>query len=110
MDRFAKAITLYSLVAVRILFLLHYERLHPDADAAALFSPQEVCVLAYQEGKASTNVTLHEAMIAVAKLGGYLARGQDGPPGIKALWIGYQRLQDLVAGMQLAREGDVGKD
>jgi hypothetical protein len=110
-DRFAKAITLFSLVACRILHTLYYERLHPDVDAASTFSSQELRVLAYREHKPGASLTLHEATNAIAKLGGYLARKGDGPPGIKALWSGFQSLQYMVEGMVLAeRTGDVGKD
>lgn len=31
----------------------------------------------------------------IAKLGGYLGRKNDAPPGIKAMWIGMTRLCDL---------------
>jgi hypothetical protein len=109
-DRFAKAITLYSLVACHILHTLYYERLHPEVDAAGTFSAQELRVLAYQEHKPGASLTLHEATNAIAKLGGYLARKGDGPPGIKALWSGFQALRYIVEGMELAERGDVGKD
>lgn len=56
------------------------------------------------------DLTLHEATTAVAKLGGYLGRGRDGLPGIRALWSGMRALQYIVEGVQLAELGDVGKD
>jgi hypothetical protein len=34
-------------------------------------------------------------------LGGFLGRKHDGDPGVKTLWRGYQRLQDLLLGYQL---------
>ena len=109
-DRFAKAITLYSLVACRILHTLYYERLHPNVEAATMFSSQELRALTYREQRSNASLTLHEATTAIAKLGGYLARKSDGPPGIKALWSGFQSLQYIVEGILLAERGDVGKD
>jgi hypothetical protein len=35
-------------------------------------------------------------MIAIAKLGGYLNRNCDGPPGFESLWRGYARFHDMV--------------
>jgi len=41
-------------------------------------------------------LSLGEAMITIAKLGGYLNRKCDGPPGFESLWRGYARFHDLV--------------
>jgi hypothetical protein len=40
----------------------------------------------------------------LAKLGGYLARKGDPPPGNAVMWRGLTRLTDIVLGMQLAAE------
>ena len=40
----------------------------------------------------------------VAKLGGFLGRKHDGEPGWQTLWRGWQKLSDLHAGYQLARQ------
>lgn len=41
--------------------------------------------------------TLREAIRRVAGLGGFLGRKSDGEPGTQILWIGLQRLDDIVA-------------
>ncbi len=33
----------------------------------------------------------------IAQLGGFLDRKGDGEPGIRTVWRGWQRLQDMVA-------------
>jgi hypothetical protein len=38
----------------------------------------------------------------IARLGGFLARRHDGAPGVKTLWRGLRRLDDLVTGWRLA--------
>ena len=43
-----------------------------------------------------------EVVVWVAKLGGYLARKSDGPPGTITLWRGWKRLADLSEGWNLA--------
>ena len=40
----------------------------------------------------------------LAILGGYLNRKNDSPPGSKVLWIGMQRMQDFVSGLNLAKK------
>ncbi|MHB1255725.1 MAG: IS4 family transposase, partial [Dethiobacteraceae bacterium] len=32
----------------------------------------------------------------IAKLGGFLGRKSDGQPGVKVLWRGFRRLQDIT--------------
>jgi hypothetical protein len=42
----------------------------------------------------------------VAKLGGWLGRKSDGPPGWQTLWRGYQRLADMLLGIELLTASD----
>lgn len=39
----------------------------------------------------------------VARLGGYLARANDGPPGNAIMWRGVSRLTDIELGYELAK-------
>ena len=39
---------------------------------------------------------------AVARLGGYLDRASDAPPGTTVLWRGLSRLADLIEGARIA--------
>jgi len=41
---------------------------------------------------------LGEVVVRIARLGGYLGRKGDGPPGPKAMWLGRQRMADLALG------------
>ena len=41
--------------------------------------------------------TLREMIRSVATLGGLLGRKGDGEPGTQTLWLGLQRLDDIVA-------------
>lgn len=54
--------------------------------------------------KAPTPPTLQEAVRLVAGLGGCLGRKHDGQPGVQCLWRGWQRLEDMVVGWQLAKD------
>ena len=40
--------------------------------------------------------SMHDVVRWIAKLGGYLGRKQDPPPGTQVLWKGIQRVDDIV--------------
>ena len=67
----------------------------PELPCDLLFSPIECEVLGLL-GKKKTNRSLGEAMIIIAKLGGYLNRKCDGVPGFESMWRGYARFYDMV--------------
>ncbi len=55
--------------------------------------------------------TLAESVRWIAQLGGYLGRTKDGPSGVKTLWRGWQRLQDIIATWLVFNpQADVGND
>jgi len=45
--------------------------------------------------------SLRQAVRWIAQLGGFLGRRHDGEPGVKTIWRGWQRLQDIAATWQL---------
>ena len=47
------------------------------------------------------NKTLSVYLIKVARLGGYLARASDPPPGNTVMWRGISRLADITIGATL---------
>jgi len=102
--RFKKAITMYSIIAYRVLFTTYAVRNHPNDDANTVFSKEEIRVLIMIGKKQKNTLTMNEAIVATAKLGGYLARKHDGPPGIKTLWIGFQTLTNIVYGVLMAEQ------
>ncbi|MFT4548256.1 MAG: hypothetical protein ACI9MB_002207 [Verrucomicrobiales bacterium] len=63
---------------------------------------QEWRVLCLINEKVNDPPTIGEAVTWIAKLGGYLDRKGDGPPGTITLWRGWKRLTDLTAGWNLA--------
>lgn len=100
-ERLERAITLYSIVAWRILWMTYQVRVDPDQSPTVAFSPTEIAVLerlaATQQSPRPPDqpLTLRDAVRAMAKLGGFLGRKSDGEPGVKTLWRGYRQLQLL---------------
>jgi len=94
-----------SVVAALLLDLKLQARGDPDQP----IDPQQVdgdtlAVLEHKQGRPAAGWTVTTLLVAIAKLGGYLARKRDGPPGWLTLWRGWQTLLLLVEGYRLARD------
>jgi len=48
--------------------------------------------------------TLNAVLRNLAILGGFLGRKSDDDPGAQSIWIGFQRIQECVYGIQMARK------
>lgn len=99
-ERLERLLALYSLVAWRLLWLTYQARSTPDASCEVALQPHEWQALyAHHHRHASPSAkppTLREATRWIAQLGGFLGRKGDGEPGVKVLWRGWMRLQDIV--------------
>jgi len=96
------ALALYYVTAWRLLFMTYLSRVEPEAPAACILRPSEIEVLEKIENKPIPTISL--AMIAIAKLGGYAPYKNAPPPGVKVLWIGLRRLEDMEVGWLLATQ------
>lgn len=91
-----------SPIAVRLLQLRNLCREEPEQPALVWVEPEEVQVIAAQQGVAVERLTIEQFVFRVAQLGGFLRRASDGPPGWQTLWEGWLRLRWFVAGMRFA--------
>ena len=54
------------------------------------------------QSQASTSEkTLADYLLSIAKLGGYIARASDPPPGNMIMWRGLSRLTDIQLGFSI---------
>jgi hypothetical protein len=88
-------------VAWRIFHLCKLGRDDPQAPCTVYFEEAEwkaMTVFTTNKPPVSNQVpTLREMIRSVATLGGFLGRKGDGEPGTQTLWLGLQRLDDIVA-------------
>ena len=86
-------------------------RAMPDADPETALTDTEIKVLdRVVPDPASTRRrrrTLSHYLTKLARLGGYLARAGDPPPGNIVMWRGLTRLTDIQIGVEIGA-GDVG--
>ncbi len=95
------------MVALRLLWLTYSARTNGDAPCTIAFSDDEWRLLYIERtGKEPPEEPppLREVVLWLAKLGGFLGRKGDGDPGVKVLWRGLTRLQDIVLGFRLATQ------
>jgi hypothetical protein len=104
-DRLERALALYWVVAWRLLWLTYLARREPDRSAADVLSGPEwkalYCVTHQTPHPPPAPPPLADAVGWIARLGGFLGRTHDGEPGVKVLWRGMQRLNDIAATWQL---------
>ena len=91
-------------MAARLLQLKNDARLTPDRPAAECAADDLVQTLAKLRKVDAKTLTVRDFIRAVAKMGGFLGRKGDGEPGWKTLWYGWQKLNLIHRGYQLATE------
>ncbi len=107
-DRLANCIALCCVVAWRVSWLTMLRRRSAHAAPAAVFTDIERRLLERstpeRKHQASRNLDLNFYIKALARLGGYLDRASDPPPGTTVIWRGLSRLADLVEGASIIKD------
>ncbi|WP_272942448.1 IS4 family transposase, partial [Komagataeibacter europaeus] len=98
--RLANCIALCCVVAWRISWITMLRRELPGTSPSTVFTDVERQILEQFTPirKLSTSPDLDFYIRAVARLGGYLDRASDAPPGTTVIWRGMSRLADIVTG------------
>jgi hypothetical protein len=108
LEALQKALSLYSVVAWRLLWLTYLAREEPESPAGHILSEVETEVLERYTGK--TIRTARDALQAVARIAGFVSVPSAPTPGLKSLWLGLRKLQDIVTGYLLATQCPPPKD
>ena len=105
-ERLAKLIAVFCILSWRIFWMTMLNRSAPDVTPALALTDIEVALLdRLVPDKAHTppaTRTLASCLTKIARLGGYLARAGDPPPGNTVMWRGLSRLTDITLGASLA--------
>lgn len=102
--RLEAMVGLMSVVAVRLLQLKSVARSDPDRPARAVVPRLWLVMLkaVRKNLRRVYDLTIREFYREVAKLGGFLGRKSDGEPGWITIWRGWEKLNMLVRGAELA--------
>ena len=102
-ERLERAIAINLVIAWRIMLMTLLGRACPELPAKVLLSDIEVTVLSAfaKQNRIKPPANLGDAVRLVARLGGYLGRKKDPPPGHQIMWQGYAVLQMMCLGFSL---------
>ncbi len=101
-DGLIRLLGLLSPLAVRLLQIRADARSQPERSAQEVIEPLMLAVVAQRSGQSPATMTIGSFWIEVARLGGYLARSHDGPPGWRTIWKGWLSLQTFLEGVHFA--------
>lgn len=109
-ERLERALAVCCIVAWRLLWLTYQARVTPEESCASVLARHEwqalYCTVHQTPTPPATAPSLREAVHLIARLGGFLARKGDGEPGVKTIWRGLTRLEDIAATWLLLRGSD----
>ena len=105
-ERLANLIAIFCILSWRLFWVTMINRAAPAASPRLALTDVEIALidrLVASRKKALMGRTLADYVTQIARLGGYLARAHDPPPGNIVIWRGWSRLMDLKIGSNLIR-------
>jgi len=100
-----KLLAVFCLLSWRIFWLTMMNRCAADAPPGLALTRVEIQLLdqlvKVKPAEASQPKTLSTYLTKMARLGGYLARAKDPPPGNQVIWKGMSRLTDMELGFMV---------
>jgi hypothetical protein len=107
-ERLVKLIATFCILAWRVFWMTMINRSQPNGKPHLVISEIEMKLLDHlvpDRGKAKAHArTLSAYLVKIARLGGYLARASDPPPGNIVMWRGLSRLTDIRLGATMGAE------
>jgi len=106
--RLTNLLAVFCILSWRVFWLTMTNRIAPDADPGMAFTDLELRILerlvADKPNAHSRPHTLSHYLIKLARLGGYLSRNSDPPPGNGTVWRGLTCLVDIQLGVCIGAE------
>jgi hypothetical protein len=108
-DRLANLIALFCIDSWRVMWMTMMALAAPKADPTIAFTATEITILdsliVDSASRGAKSGALQLYLTKLSRLGGYLARTFDSPPGNTVVWRGLRRLVDIQIGAELATYG-----
>lgn len=110
LDRFVRATALFAVLSWRILYATLLARIEGDLSCEVLLQPIEwralYCRVHGATKAPATPPSLAQVVLWIAKLGGYLARKHDHPPGPTVIWRGFLALHEIAEMYRIFRQNE----
>jgi hypothetical protein len=103
-QRLANLISVYCILSWRIFWMTMLNRAAPTAPPDVALTKTEIELLDHLVKDKRQDVsrrTVSHYLTKIARLGGYLARANDPPPGNTVMWRGLSRLTDIELGARV---------
>ena len=102
-QRLANLVAVFCILSWRVFWMTMLNRSAPDAPPSLALTTTEISLLdcLMSDENSPQPKTLTRYLIKIARLGGYLARCSDPPPGNTVMWRGLSRLTDIALGASL---------
>ena len=100
-ERLTNLLAILCILSWRVFWLCLVNRADPRASASLVFTETELRILDHLYPAPSSSKRISHYLGIIARLGGYLARDGDGPPGNMVIWRGFTRLTDIHLGFIL---------
>jgi hypothetical protein len=101
-ERLVNLLAIFCILSWRVFWVTMLRRAAPHLQASVAFTPPELQILqCLQPNPSGDSTSLEGCILQLAKLGGYLARATDPPPGTLVIWRGLSRLTDIQLGFSL---------
>jgi len=104
-QRLTNLLAVFCIIGWRVFWLTMMNRATPDAAAEVALTGTEIVILdeltTPRRKILGPKRTIAHYLTVIARLGGYLARTHDPPPGNMVLWRGLSRLTDIHLGYEL---------
>jgi hypothetical protein len=102
MEAMWKLLAILTPIALRLLVIRQTAQQASDTPATAVVSQETIQVVILLDIRHRAILTVKQLWHAIARLGGYLDRKSDGPPGWQTLWKGWMRVMHTLEGVHLA--------
>lgn len=104
-ERLVNLISIFCIISWRIFWLTMLHRAEPDLPPVIALTTTEVRLLdelvKTKPQVSRKKATVSDYVIKIARLGGYLNRAADPPPGNMVMWRGLSKLNDIHLGFLL---------
>lgn len=104
MEAMWKLLAILTPIALRLLMIRHAAQHSEEIPATEVVSEEARQVVILLDSRHRAILTAKQLWHAIARLGGYLDRKSDGPPGWQTLWRGWMRVMDVLEGVHLAAQ------